>query len=74
MSYAEGFELIKMVSEKLALQGIRKGDMALTFTPLTVESVVLCWACLYTGVVFVPVDHNWSGELLRIMLRKLPPS
>ncbi len=73
LSYADGYELIQMTSVFLQLQGIRKGDMVLTYTPLTLESVVLCWACLYSGVVFIPVDHNWPREMMQFIMAETAP-
>lgn len=73
LSYADGYELIKSVSKTLSLQGITKGNMIVTYTPLSLESVVLCWACFYNGVIFVPVDHNWPKELLYQIIEETAP-
>ncbi|NLX29021.1 MAG: acyl--CoA ligase [Bacteroidales bacterium] len=73
LSYTEGYQLVQLASAQLRQQGIGKGDIILTYTPLSLESVILCWACLYNGVVFVPVDHNWPLELLQFILKETAP-
>jgi acyl-coenzyme A synthetase/AMP-(fatty) acid ligase len=73
LTYAEGFDLIRIVSEKLLFHGLKKGDVVLNYTPLSLESVILCWSCFYNGFVFVPVDHNWPAELLKHILEETAP-
>ena len=73
LTYGEGFELFMIISQKLISEGIQKGDMILTYTPLSLESVLLCWACFYNGIIFVPVDHNWPNELLKQVLAETTP-
>src|SRR5665647_665784 len=72
-SYGEGFDLIQKTSEQLSLHGIQKGNMVLTYTSLSVESIILCWSCLYSGIVFVPVDHNWPKEILSQIMKEVNP-
>ena len=73
MTYAEGFELIIQGSEALSESGISKGDRVMTYAPLSMESVALCWACMYNGLVFVPVDHNWPQEMLNHIVEETAP-
>lgn len=73
LSYADGYDLMQLASTLLLAHGIRKGGMVLTYTPLSLESVILCWACLYNGVVFVPVDHNWPPEMLHFIMEETAP-
>lgn len=70
LKYSEGFELILKASQKLSDLGFLKGDTILSYTPLSKESVILCWASLYNGLVFVPVDYNWPQELLTGVMRE----
>ena len=73
LKYAEGFELILKVSQKLSDLGFSKGDIIISYTPLSKESVILCWASLYNGLVFVPVDYNWPQELLTGVIKETDP-
>ncbi|MEI6575297.1 MAG: class I adenylate-forming enzyme family protein [Bacteroidota bacterium] len=73
LSYRQCLDLIKRASAKLSEAGIMKGDKVLSYTPLSLESVLLCWACLYCGVIFVPVDHNWPKILLTLILDETSP-
>lgn len=73
LTYADGYKLIRILSQKLNNEGIQKGDIILSYTPLALESVLLCWACFYNGVVFVPVDHNWPNKLLTHILDETNP-
>jgi acyl-coenzyme A synthetase/AMP-(fatty) acid ligase len=73
LKYSEGFELILKASQKLSDLGLSKGDTILSYTPLSKESVILCWASLYNGLVFVPVDYNWPQELLSGVIRETEP-
>ena len=73
LKYSEGFELILKASQKLYGLGFKKGDIILSYTPLSRESVILCWASLYNGLVFVPVDYNWPQELLTGVIKETEP-
>ncbi len=73
LKYAEGFELILKASQKLSESGLLKGDTVISYTPLSKESVILCWASLYNGLVFVPVDCNWPQELLKGVIAETDP-
>jgi acyl-coenzyme A synthetase/AMP-(fatty) acid ligase len=73
LKYSDGFELILKASRKLSDLGFSKGDTILSYTPLSKESVILCWASLYNGLVFVPVDYNWPQELLTGVIRETEP-
>ena len=73
LNYTECRTLINLVSKKLALSGYTKGDIILNFSPLSLESVILCWACLLNGLIFVPVDHNWPSSLLKQILNETSP-
>ena len=71
--YAEGLELILRTSQYLSVKGFSKGDIILSYSPLSIESVILCWASLYIGAVFVPVDYNWPKELLTHIIEETDP-
>ena len=73
INYADAFDLVKLISIKLKQENINKGDVILTYTPLSLEGVLLCWACLYNGIVFVPVDHNWPQNLLLHVISETHP-
>lgn len=73
LKYFEGFELILKASQKLSDLGFSKGDIIISYTPLSEESVILCWASLYNGLVFVPVDYNWPQELLTGVIKETDP-
>jgi long-chain acyl-CoA synthetase len=73
LKFFEGFELILKASQKLSDLGFSKGDTIISYTPLSKESVILCWASLYNGLVFVPVDYNWPQELLTGVIKETDP-
>ncbi|MCX6254889.1 MAG: AMP-binding protein [Bacteroidia bacterium] len=73
LKYSEGFALILQTSQNLSALGFSKGDIILSYSPLSIESVILCWASLYIGVVFVPVDYNWPQELLTHIIEETHP-
>ena len=73
LNYSEGYELILKTSQKLSDLGFSKGDNIISYTPLSKESVILCWASLYNGLVFVPVDYNWPQELLSGVISETDP-
>ena len=72
-NYAEGSELILRTSKYLSSRGFSKGDIIISYTPLCIESVMLCWASLYAGLVFVPVDYNWPVDLLAHIIEETDP-
>jgi len=71
--YSEAFDLTIRTSQYLSARGVSKGDFILSYCPLSVESVILCWASLYIGAVFVPVDYNWPEELLTCIIGETGP-
>jgi acyl-coenzyme A synthetase/AMP-(fatty) acid ligase len=73
VKYSEGLELIIKTAQKLSDLGFSKGDTILSYTPLSKDSVILCWASLYNGLVFVPVDYNWPQELLTGVIKETDP-
>ena len=72
-SYAEGSQLILRTSQYLSSQGFSKGDIIISYAPLCIESVMLCWASLYAGLVFVPADYNWPADLLAHIIEETDP-
>jgi acyl-coenzyme A synthetase/AMP-(fatty) acid ligase len=73
-SHAECFHSIEGASKKLVSAGLVKGDRIVSHAPLSIESVLLCWACWTNGLVFVPVDHNWPASLLEQVLDETSPA
>lgn len=74
INYTDCLTLSEMVSAKLVNSGLQKGDIVLNYSPLSVESVILCWACLKSGLIFLPVDHNWPENLLKQVIEESSPS
>lgn len=74
LSYNDSLSLTEMISGRLAASDIRKGDVIVSYCPLSIESVLLCWASLRSACVFLPVDHNWPGHLLNQVLEETQPS
>jgi len=73
LTYADCHVLMQLASERLAGSGYKKGDIIASYCPLSLESVILCWACLNSGLIFLPVDHNWPGTLLKQVLDEASP-
>jgi len=73
INYAEGDNLVNFAVAKLQALSIRKGDRVVTYTALSLDSVVLAWGCFLSGVVFIPVDHNWPSTLLNQVIEETSP-
>jgi acyl-coenzyme A synthetase/AMP-(fatty) acid ligase len=73
ISYSEAAILTKRTASRLLSMGIQKGEIVINYTPLSTDSVILCWACLYIGVIFVPVDYNWPLSLLSNIIEDTSP-
>jgi acyl-coenzyme A synthetase/AMP-(fatty) acid ligase len=74
LSHAECLQSIQAAAKKLASAGLSKECTIVSYAPLSIESVILCWASWYSGLVFVPVDHNWPASLLKQILEETSPS
>ncbi len=62
-----------MLAAELLQLGFRKGDFLVTQLPLTVDHVLLEYACFKIGVIVAPVDLRLAaGEVIRV-LEKLRP-
>jgi acyl-coenzyme A synthetase/AMP-(fatty) acid ligase len=48
--------------------------MIVSYTPLSLEAVILCWAVWRNGLVFVPIDHTWPASLLGQILNETSPA
>jgi acyl-coenzyme A synthetase/AMP-(fatty) acid ligase len=74
LSYAESLPSVQGISKKLASAGLTKASIIVSYAPLSLEAVLLCWASWYDGLVFVPVDHNWPPSLLKQILVETAPA
>lgn len=73
LTYADCFSLTEIVSGRLTGLGYGRGDIVANYCSLSLESVILCWACLRNGIIFLPVDHNWPDALLKQVLAEASP-
>ncbi len=73
LNYADCLTLTEMTAKRLQGVGFTRGDIIANYCPLCLESVILCWACLYNGMIFLPVDHNWPAPLLKQVLDEASP-
>jgi fatty-acyl-CoA synthase len=73
LTYAEFDRHTTAVAAELLQLGYSKGDFLVTQLPLTVDHVLLEYACFKIGVIFAPVDLRLApGEVVRV-LRTLQP-
>jgi len=73
LTYSEAASLVETTSALLARLGVRKSGTVVSYAPLNLESILLCWACLVNGVVFIPVDHDWPEALLGHVIDQTSP-
>jgi len=71
ITYQEVEELICIVEQKLQSSKIQPGEHICSIAPLNIESVILAWACIRQGVVFVPIDHSWSAKLINHVVNEV---
>jgi acyl-CoA synthetase (AMP-forming)/AMP-acid ligase II len=56
------------LAEELLRLGFRKGDFLITQLPLTVDHVLLEYACFRIGVIVAPIDLRLAaGEVVRVL-------
>jgi len=73
LTYSEAAALVETTSALLDRLGARKSGTIVSYAPLNLESILLCWACLVNGVVFIPVDHDWPEALLGHIIDQTSP-
>jgi acyl-coenzyme A synthetase/AMP-(fatty) acid ligase len=73
LTWQEAEKLIYLLSSKMQSTGIKKGNMVINYCPLSLESIILCWACLLNGQVFIPLDHNWPAGFIDQIIKETAP-
>jgi len=69
--YSDTKQIIQNIIESFRREGIGKGDMICSYASLNVESVLLFWASMLEGIIFIPLDYNWPLFLLETILGKI---
>ncbi len=72
-NYADIKEIIGKITAKLNHEGIGKGDFICSYSALNTESILLFWASMLQGAIFIPLDFNWPLFLLKTTLYRLKP-
>ncbi|MFH1156944.1 MAG: class I adenylate-forming enzyme family protein [Pseudomonadota bacterium] len=72
-TYSEVAERVERIAALLTGLGIKKSETVVSCSPVSVESVLLCWACLIQGLVFIPVDHDWPQSLIGHVIDQTSP-
>ncbi len=68
LTYAEFDRHTTALAAQLLQLGFGKGDFLVTQLPLTVDHVLLEYACFKIGVIFAPVDLRLApGEVVRVL-------
>ena len=68
LTYAEFDRHTTALAAELLQLGFSKGDFLVTQLPLTVDHVLLEYACFKIGVIFAPVDLRLApGEVVRVL-------
>lgn len=73
LTYADCLSLTEIVAGRLTGLGYSSGDIIANYCSLSLESVILCWACLRNGIIFLPIDHNWPPALLKQVVTESTP-
>ncbi len=73
LSYSEAEELIVIIEKRLTLENVHQGDRICSISPLNLESILLAWACFRLGIIFVPIDHSWSKDLINYAIQEVSP-
>jgi len=68
LTYAEFDRHTTALADELLQLGFSKGDLLVTQLPLTVDHVLLEYACFKIGVIFAPLDLRLApGEVVRVL-------
>jgi len=68
LTYAEFDRHTTALADELLQLGFSKGDFLVTQLPLTVDHVLLEYACFKIGVIFAPLDLRLApGEVVRVL-------
>ncbi|PWJ35035.1 AMP-binding protein [Sediminitomix flava] len=70
LSYIDCEELVQLIASALLNQGLQKGDRVLLSSNLHAEGVLLFWACMQLGIVFVPISPELSSAVTADLIVK----
>ncbi|MDY6966023.1 MAG: acetate--CoA ligase [Halobacteriota archaeon] len=68
LSYLELYEKVNVLANGLKSIGIKKGDAVGVYMPMVSEIVVVMYACLKIGAIFVPVFSGFGASALATRL------
>jgi len=71
--YSDIKEILKNITARLSNLGIGKGDVICSYSAVNTESILLFWASMLQGVIFIPMDFNWPLFLLESVINRLKP-
>jgi len=71
---AHFIELVERSRAQLHAAGVCSGDAVVYHGDQDLQAIVVFWAAVLNGVVFVPVDANWPSYLLGKACSKVAPA
>jgi long-chain acyl-CoA synthetase len=74
ITYGEFHRQACALAAELSRRGVRKGDRLAVMVPNCCELAVLYFACIYLGVVIVPVNPSLSRSDVQFILQSCQPS
>jgi amino acid adenylation domain-containing protein len=74
LTYAELSEQIRITSQRLAVLGVRPGDLVAITMPRSVETLIAILSCHALGAAFVPLDSDLPESRLAMMHTRAQPT
>jgi acyl-coenzyme A synthetase/AMP-(fatty) acid ligase len=73
VSYAQAGALVDAVAARLCAQGVRKGDRVAVLAAPQPEAVLVLWAAMTIGAIFVPINSELPIPAHRALLERCAP-
>ncbi|MEQ9298740.1 MAG: class I adenylate-forming enzyme family protein [Cyclobacteriaceae bacterium] len=73
ITYTDADEVVKLISTTLEKRGISNKASVMVVGSLHPEGVLLFWACMKMGVVFVPLSGKHPAAVLSQMIKETDP-
>ena len=64
-TYKEFDTYVRKLAAGLAAKGLRKGDAAAIALPHSIDYIAVMYACLLSGICYIPLSDTWPGERIR---------
>jgi fatty-acyl-CoA synthase len=74
LSYKQLRDKSVLLGQNMMRMGFKKGDSIIISFPITHETIVFYFACAYTGIIAVPIEHQFtSTDELKYTVDKIKP-